>query len=335
MATSEPPPTTIRRVLLTGATGFVGRHVHPALVAAGYDVRSGSRHPKRARKTDPDRTWVELDLDRPETLQPALQDCDAAFYLMHGMAAGGSTYPALEARQAEAFRDAAQEAGLKRIVYLGSVEPQGPPSRHLQSRLEVGRILRAGEVPTVEVRAAMILGAGSASWRMVSDLAARLPALILPRWLQNRSWPVAIDDVVVALLTALRLPDALVGCYDAPGPEGLSHRLVLERVASQLGARPPMWNVPVLTPRLSSYWIALVTRVGLKLAQELVEGLQSNLDPSCHLIWEHLPGHRRMSLEEASAHALLDERDKRVPSARAREVMEQLGRSFGGEHAPT
>ncbi|MFW5924734.1 MAG: NAD(P)H-binding protein [Myxococcota bacterium] len=324
---------TIRRVLLTGATGFVGRHLHPALVAGGYDVRCATRDPKRARKTDPDRTWVELDVDRPETLQPALQGCDAAFYLVHGLDAGGSAHPDLEARQAEAFRDAAREAGLQRIVYLGAVEPQGKPSRHLQSRLEVGRILRAGAVPTVEVRAAMILGAGSASWRMVSDLAARLPAMILPRWLQNRSWPVAIDDVVVALLAALRLPDAQVGCYDAPGPEGLSHRLVLERVASQLGARPPMWNVPVLTPRLSSYWVALVTRVGPGLAQELVEGLQCNLDPSCHLIWEHIPGHRRMSLEEASTHALLDERDKRVPSARARAVVEELGRSFGRGHA--
>jgi uncharacterized protein YbjT (DUF2867 family) len=331
-----PPPTpsspTGPRVLLTGATGFVGRHLHPALVSAGYEVRSASRHPERAKRLDADRAWVELDPDRPETLAAALDGCDAAFYLVHGMK--GDADPNREARRAEAFRRAAEGAGLRRLVYLGGMAPHGPPSSHLGSRIETGRILASGTLSTVELRAAMILGAGGAGWQMVCDLAARLPALVLPRWVANRSWPVSIDDVVIALLTALQLPETEVGCYDVPGPEGLSHRLVLERVAAQLGARPPMWPVPLSTPRLSSYWIAMVTRVDLALARQLVAGFETNLDPSCRLIWEHVPGHRRMSLEEATAHALTDERSKAIPSPRALDAMIALGRAYGPQPAP-
>ncbi|MFW6049699.1 MAG: NAD(P)H-binding protein [Myxococcota bacterium] len=327
-STSQEGPD-FPRVLLAGATGFVGRHLYHALRVGGYAVRCATRDVRRANKLDPGRAWVELDLDRPDTLRDAMEGCDAAFYLVRGVGPRTATSAERERRKAVAFREAAREAGLRRIVYLGRMEPQGGPPQPLRAWRDAGQELREGPVPVVELRAGMILGAGSASWAMVVDLAARLPAMVLPRWLRNRSWPVAIDDVVTALLVALRLPEEAVGCYDVPGPEGLSHRLVLERVAAQLGARPPMWDVPVVMPRLSSYWLALFTRVGLDVASELVEGLQHDLDPTARLIWEHVPGHRRMPLEEASAHALVDERDSQVPSARARLAMEAIGLHHG------
>jgi uncharacterized protein YbjT (DUF2867 family) len=158
-------------------------------------------------------------------------------------------------------------------VYLGATEPQGPPSEHLRSRLEVGRVLRAGGVLALELRAAMIVGNGSASWRIVRDLAARLPAMVLPRWLRTRSQPVAIDDVI-ALATGARLPLTRSASFDLPGPEILSYREVLVRTARLFGHRRlQVVDVPVLSPTLSSQWIRLITMADWAVARELVLGL--------------------------------------------------------------
>lgn len=274
--------------------------------------------------------WVRLEMDDPDTVARAVSGSDMAIYLVPGDEAA----PDRSVQRAEAFLEAADRAHVQRLVYLGTMAPQGPPSRHTACHLATGRALRAGRLATVELRTAMILGAGGASWRMMSDLAARLPAMVLPRWVHNRSWPVAIDDVIRAMLTALNLPDADVGCYDVPGPESLSHQLVLERVAAQLGARPPMWSVPLTVPWLSSYWVAFVTRVGLAEARRLVAGLESHVVPTCRLIWEHVPRHRGMSLEEATVNALMDERAKAVPSRRALAAMQALGRAHGRHPMP-
>jgi len=301
-------------VLLTGATGFVGRHVAPALLAAGYRVRGASRDPSAAQLRQPELEWVRLDMDDPATLAPALEGCQAVVYLVHAMA-GGKGYTDREAEAALALRAAAPAAGVQRIVYLGGVEPQGPPSRHLASRLATGRLLREGPVSAVELRAAMIVGAGSESWLIVRDLCKRLPVMLLPAWLRNHSWPVAIDDVVAAVLAGIELQDEHAGWYDVPGPERLSHKELLLRVARHLGRRPPMLDVPVLTPRLSSYWLGLVTSADLTVARELVDGLCHELDPSGRTIWEHLPDHRRVPLDAAIAHALADERYNERPTA--------------------
>jgi uncharacterized protein YbjT (DUF2867 family) len=244
---------------------------------------------------------------------------------MHAIVEGGD-YPAREARAAEAFAAAADAADVRRLVYLGGVAPQGSGSRHLKSRLRTGEILRAGRVPAFELRAAMIVGHGSASWQIVRDLAVRLPAMILPRWLQNHSWPVDIADVVFALLRSLDLPEDSAGWYDVPGPERLSHRQMLERVASHLGNRPVMFGVPVLTPRLSSYWIAVVTRADLKMAQELVEGLRTDLDPTGTVLWDLFPEHERVTIDAAIAGALDDERlpHATIPTPRMRERLERM-----------
>ena len=164
-----------RRVLLTGATGFVGNALYPALCAAGFSVRCASRDDIRATQARPERTWVKLDVGDRDTTARALEGCEVAYYLVHGMASEGAGYRRAELRQAEVFAEAAEAAGVHRIIYLGGVSPEEPGSEHLQSRQEVGERLRAGRVPTVELRASMIIGHGSLSWLIVRDLAARLP----------------------------------------------------------------------------------------------------------------------------------------------------------------
>lgn len=180
-----------RKVLLVGATGFVGRHLRPVLRNAGFDLVCGTRDTS-GRVSEEGLRWVSMDVETGDGLEEALEGCDAAFYLYHGMDGGGD-YVRRERTAAENFRDAASRVGVTRVVYMGGVQPSGEPSKHLASRLETGRILRDGPVDTVEVRAAMVIGEGSTSWRIVRDLSARLPAMALPSWLKNRSMPILID----------------------------------------------------------------------------------------------------------------------------------------------
>jgi len=309
-------------ILLTGATGFVGRHLVVALRAAGYQVRCATRDAASARVRAPELEWVTVDLLRPATLAPALAGCDAAVFLVHAMGSRksdehGDDYPERERAGAEAFAEAAAHAGLRRIVYLGGVMPARGASRHLRSRERTGEILRAGAVPTIELRAAMVIGAGSASWIMVRDLARRLPAMVLPRWLRNTSFPIAIEDVVFGIVSALALPETRSRIYELPGRERLTHREILVRTAKALGLRPVMISIPILSPRLSSYWIALVTRTSLAMAQELVEGVRHDLEPTGESLWDTL-GRQAMSFDEAIRRALADEAAPELPSAAMR-----------------
>ncbi len=302
------------RVLLTGATGFVGRHAYPALLAAGYHVVCGSRRPDSARAQYPTRTWVMMDLDAPETLSEALAGIDCVIYLVHHLASGAG-YETRELRAAEAFAEAASEAGVERVVYLGGVAPSGPSSRHLKGRLETGRVLRDAALDTIELRAGMIIGPGSASWNIVLDLAARLPAMLLPRWLRFRSEPVAIGDVVAAIVFALSSRELPAGWYDIPGPSRLSHRELLAQAAAILGKHPVMVSVPVVSPALSSYWVAWVTRTRLVLAKEIVQGLQADLLSTDRVLWKHMDGYEPMDLEQAMRQALHDERSSQTPGS--------------------
>jgi uncharacterized protein YbjT (DUF2867 family) len=303
MTLSTRPFTADGPVLVTGASGFVGRHLLHRLRAEGVAVRCASRDPGRAATSSPGCEWVCLDVERRATLPSALAGCRAVVYLVHAM----GRRPGFERREqlaAEVVADEAARAGVERIVYLGGVAPRGRPSRHLQSRLRTGEILRAAPVPVFELRASMIIGHGSISWRIVRDLATRLPAMILPRWLKTRSQPVAVDDVVFGLRTALDLPLEGAGIYELAGPEILSAREILTRIARLRGTRPVTISVPVLSPRLSSYWLKLVTQADYDVARELVEGLTSDLLPTHPSLWALVPDHRLLSFDEAASRAL-------------------------------
>jgi uncharacterized protein YbjT (DUF2867 family) len=310
----------IEQVLLTGATGFVGRSLYPLLRQGGYRVVSATRRPDRARQEFPDREFRWMDARDSDSVLAALAGCQAAFYLIHGMA-GGAGYREEERKSAIAFRSAAERAGVSRIIYLGGVRPGGKPSQHLRSRLLTGEILRAGSVPTLELQASMIIGKGSESWRIVRDLAARLPVMVLPKWLDSRSQPIAIEDVTFALVRALQVPLPASTELALPGPELLSARDILLRTARLLGSTPLALRVPVITPRLSSYWITLVTRADHHVSEQLVEGLRSDLIAEDEGFWRLAPEHRRTSFDDVARAALLDEQRELSPRARWAEVV--------------
>jgi uncharacterized protein YbjT (DUF2867 family) len=294
------------QVLVTGATGFVGSQLAKTLQDAGFSVVCGSRRPDKAERRFAGRTFRALDVRDFDSTVKAMQGCQAAVYLVHSMA-DGRGYERVEQRSAATFARAAAKAGLSRIVYLGGIQPQGKPSRHLRSRLRVGAILRAGSVCTIELQASMIIGAGSESWRMVRDLAARLPVMILPGWLESKSQPIYIDDVTAAIQHALRLESTGSAAYPLPGPEVLTAREIIARTAGLLGLRPRMLRLPILTPRLSSYWIALITRANPNISRQLVEGLRTDLVAPDDGFWKLLPGYVRVPFDEAARRALLAE----------------------------
>jgi uncharacterized protein YbjT (DUF2867 family) len=308
--------------LVLGARGFVGRALVSALRDAGDHVRAASR--RAVDRASTRTSWVACDLERPETLPAALEGIDCAYYLVHSMG-NAAAFRETERRCAHNLVSAAADAGCRRIVYLGGVAPRGTPSEHLASRLEVGAILRAGRVPALELRAAMIIGSGSASWQIMRDLASRLPFMLLPRWLESKSCPIALPDVITALLDARALPLERSAWFDIPGPEVLSVREMLLIVGALRGRRIPMVRVPILTPRLSALWLKLVTRANYQLARELVLGLTGDLLPEGARFWE-LTGHApRWSFRDAAELALAND----PPGSSTARWAERLVRSLG------
>jgi uncharacterized protein YbjT (DUF2867 family) len=266
-------------ILLTGATGYVGGRLLPRLLDAGHDVRCLVRDRDRAARRIGDHrvTLVEGDVLEGRGLDDAAHGADVAYYLVHSMGGDGGDFARRDREAAQRFGEAVARAGVARTVYLGGLEGDdaATASEHLRSRHEVAEVLRAAVPELVHVRAAMIVGDASASFLMLRGLVERLPVMITPRWLETRSQPVAIDDVTRALA-------ALATRADAPaevqlgGADVLTYREMLERFAAVDGRRRPLLvRVPLFTPRLSSYWVALVTPVGLGLVQPLVEGLSA------------------------------------------------------------
>lgn len=319
------------KLLLTGASGFIGNRLHDRLIADGWHVRCLTRDLEKARTHAPNRDWVHGDVQDEPSLERALEGCQAAFYLVHGMADIRDGWVEREVQTAETFARAVARAGLARVIYLGGVQPQGEPSDHLRARLETGRVLREGAVSCIELRAAMIVGTGSASWTIVRDLAARLPAMVLPAWLAHKSEPVAIDDVVGALARAAELPLEGSVVWDLPGPEALSGTEILLRVAALRGQRPLVVRVPFVSPRLSSHWIRLVTRAEHHLAAELVQGLTHDLMATHRGFWDAAGLPAPVPLEEAARRAF--ESEGSDLSLRAR-VLESLAHALSRQAKP-
>jgi uncharacterized protein YbjT (DUF2867 family) len=308
---TKGPMTTKARVLLTGATGFVGTHIFPALFSQGFDVVCGTRDVGKATKKDPSRNYCRFDLADAGSVDKALVGVEAAIYLVHSMGDSGA-YAEMEMSGAETFRTAAEKAGIKRIVYLGGMRPRGRVSHHLASRLRTGEILRGGSVSVVELQASMIVGSGSESFRIVRDLAARLPFMLLPKWIESASEPVAVRDVAAAIVHALEMPLSGSRAFAIPGPERLTGREIILRTAALLGHKPRVCEVPFVTPRLSSYWIRLVTRANPNIARELVEGLRSDVVATGPQLWTSMHGFTRTSFE-AGVRAALEEEAGTLP----------------------
>ncbi|MBK8010287.1 MAG: NAD(P)H-binding protein [Deltaproteobacteria bacterium] len=297
-----------RTILLTGATGFVGGAVRRALAADGWHVRGLTRNAARARRSWPDLEWVGGDVGDGRTCATALEGCRAALYLVHGIGEGPD-YHRQEVEAASTFSKAAAVAGVERIVYLGGVAQVGRGSDHLRSRLDVGEALRAGPVPTVELRASMIVGYGSLSWLIVRDLAARLPVMVLPRWLKSRTQPVAINDVAIALVRALEMPLSSSAWFDIPGPVTLSGKEILEETARVMALPPPRTiEVPLLSPQLSSLWVRFVTRAKWSVAREVVVGLTEDLLARDDRFWQLIDHTNCLPFAEAASLALQAER---------------------------
>jgi uncharacterized protein YbjT (DUF2867 family) len=271
------PPSSPRSIVLTGATGYVGGRLLPELLAAGHDVRCVVRRPESADLPE-GAQLVRGDVLSGEGLDEAMAGADVAYYLVHSMGAGNGDgdFAERDRRAARTFGGAVARAGVPRTVYLGGLEGGGDGgSEHLRSRHEVAEVLREVVPELVYVRAAMILGSGSASFQMLRGLVEHLPVMITPKWLDTRSQPVAIRDVVLTLAELATRDDA-PGEIQLGGADVLTYREMLARYARVDGRRDPLLlPVPFFTPRLSSYWVALVTPVGLGLVQPLVEGLSA------------------------------------------------------------
>lgn len=271
--------TELPRIAVTGATGYIGGRLVPRLLDAGYPVRCLVRD---ARRLDgrPWRSRVELaeaDPLRPETLPVALAGVDIAYYLIHSMA-GGRDFAARDLEAARHFAAAARDAGVQRIVYVGGLgDPAGDLSHHLRSRQETGEALRTAGVPVTEFRAGVIVGSGSLSFEMIRYLTERVPVMVCPRWVYTRTQPIAIRNVLEYLLGALRQPASAGRIIEIGGSDVVTYGDMMRLYAEVRGLRRRLVPVPVLTPRLSSYWVHLVTPVPAAIAQPLIAGLGSEV----------------------------------------------------------
>jgi uncharacterized protein YbjT (DUF2867 family) len=296
-------------VLVTGATGYIGGRLVPRLLERGEAVVCLVRDPRKLEGRpwlgDPRLRVVAGDLREGRVLANALSGCRAAYYLIHSMIAAGEDYRQRDLELARAFAAGAAQAGLERVVYLGGLGETGPAlSEHLESRREVEAALAAGPVPVTVLRAAMIIGSGSASFEILRYLVERLPVMVTPRWVATDCQPIAVRNALHYLIESLHVPQARGATLDIGGPDVLPYREIMQIMAENLGLRRRVIvPVPVLTPKLSSYWIHLVTPADHRIARPLAEGLRNRVvcrdDRALHLMPQRL-----LNVREAIAAAL-------------------------------
>ena len=301
-------------ILLTGATGYVGGRLLRRLQERGLRLRCLARHPERLRPLLAPTTEVAAgDVRDGSGLAAAMAGVKAAYYLIHSMGAGPD-FEEQDRRGARHFAAAAREAGVSRIIYLGGLGHGEGLSAHLLSRREVGTLLRESGVPTVELRASVIIGSGSLSFEMIRALVERLPVMITPRWVRLKAQPIAVDDAISYLLEALALPEKDCGVYEIGGKDAVSYEDIMAEYARQRGLRRLMIPVPLLTPRLSSLWLSLVTPLYARVGRSLFTSLCNSSvveDVRARTAFSVVP----LGLSEAIARALSDE-DREVAAAR-------------------
>lgn len=261
-------------VLVTGATGFVGSHLARALVEEGHEVRAMTRRPGDYEGVgDP----VEGDVFGPETLPKALRGVDVAYYFVHSL--DDHDFERLDAQAASAFGEAAAKAGVRQVVYLGGLGEDGTKlSAHLRSRRQVETLLGEAGVPVTVLRAAIVVGHGGISWEITRQLVKNLPAMVAPHWVGTKTQPIALQDLIRYLVGVLDNEEAFGRVFEIGGPEVLSYREMLRRASKiQNGRDVPIVVVPVLTPQLSSRWLAFVTDVDAQTGSNLIESMNNEV----------------------------------------------------------
>jgi uncharacterized protein YbjT (DUF2867 family) len=318
-------------ILLTGATGYVGGRLLRALERADRPVRCLVRRPESLQGHAADSTEIIAgDVLDSDSLRHAMRGIEVAYYLVHSMA-GAADFEQRDRLAAERFAQAARDAGVRRLIYLGELGHGAGLSHHLASRQEVGRILRESGVPTIEFRASIIIGSGSLSFEMIRTLVTRLPAMTTPRWVRMQAQPIAIEDVIEYLVAAADCPLAGSTVYEIGGPDRASYLDLMKEFARQRGLRRLIVPVPVLTPRLSSLWLRLVTPLYASVGRQLIDSIRNETvvrdDRALHDFTVRPRGFR-----EAIARALANE-DRQFAETRwcdALSASERPGR-YGGE----
>jgi uncharacterized protein YbjT (DUF2867 family) len=306
-----PADPDSRPILVLGASGYVGTHLVPRLLRDGVPVRAASRSVEPLERQH----WKNVDLvaadvlDR-DSLHAAMAGVDTVYYLVHLMGYGRDLRE-LERAAATNVAQVAADCGVRRLVYLGALSPPDPESDHIRARYETGEILRSGAVPVTEVRAGIIVGPGSAAFEVMRDLVLNLPVMVTPRWVQAKSPPIALDNLLEYLVRLPPLDGDEHGVYDVGGPEIITYEQKMRSLARLAGRREPfIVPVPVLTPRLSSYWLWLVTAVPTNVARALIEGLRHDFVADDAEARRRVP-QRLATFEEAVQATFTAERSRR------------------------
>lgn len=321
-----------RLLLVTGASGYVGGRLVRALHERGERIRCLARRPDAVAARLPRGTEVVAgDVLDADTLAPALAGVDGAYYLVHSMGSTGD-FRDEDRRAAENFARAAEGAGVRRIVYLGGLGARTELSPHLASRQEVGDVLRASGVTTVELRASIILGSGSLSFEMIRALVERLPLLVTPRWVSRRAQPIAIDDVLAYLVAAIDVPRDDSTVVEIGGPDRVTYLDLMREYARQRGLRRFFLRVPVLTPHLSSLWLALVTPLYARVGRKLIDSIRYDTVVESPRAGELFPAIRPVGVPQAIARAIVNE-DREYAETRWSDAFSSSGGTRARPHA--
>ena len=299
------------RILVTGASGFIGHRLAPALIDSGHEVRAMTRSPEKYTGAgDP----VAGDVSDPDTLPPVFDGIDAAYYLVHSL--GDDNFEQLDADAARAFGAAAAAAGVKRIIYLGGLGADDAQlSAHLRSRREVEHLLGEAGVPVTVLRAAIVIGNGGISWEITRQLVAHLPIMVAPRWVNTKTQPIALPDVIRYLVGVLDHPEATGKTYEVGGPEVLRYVDMLKRAAVIQNKRTlPLFIIPLLTPRLSSGWLTLVTDVDFETSRNLIDSMTNEVIVTDGSITDLIPG-ELMGYDDAVRLALAEREAEQAADA--------------------